>query len=222
MKIFKKIGDNLSYKDRLQLDGAYSVCHINYGKAPLFNKNDGKNITKNSRKNSLSKKEKIDDVIENIYSFNGTEKGLKKNDRIELWKNYFIEYVNAFDNLIDSLPKSVVTIYVGRQAIEIGFKYLLLKKTENIVTGHDLKKLSDCLYSEYDINDNYMDNLDKFCEFFSKYIEGENVEYFRFPEYKENNFFAGNRLDIEWLSFNLALVILKLIHFAELDDEFKK
>lgn len=31
MKIFQAIGDKLSYNDILQLDGAYSVSHINYG-----------------------------------------------------------------------------------------------------------------------------------------------------------------------------------------------
>ena len=36
MKIFQAIGDELSYKDNLQLDGAYSVAHINYGESPLF------------------------------------------------------------------------------------------------------------------------------------------------------------------------------------------
>mgnify|MGYP006982439852 CR=1 FL=1 len=36
----------MSYKDILQLDGAYSVAHINYGKAPLFNNVDGRNIAK--------------------------------------------------------------------------------------------------------------------------------------------------------------------------------
>lgn len=54
MKIFQAIGDGLSYKDILQLDGAYSVAHINYGESPLFNNIDGRNIARNSRKNSLS------------------------------------------------------------------------------------------------------------------------------------------------------------------------
>lgn len=64
-----------------------------------------------------------------------------------------------------------------------------------------------------------MENVDSFCKTFCEYIEGGNVEYFRFPEYSGNTYFAGNRLDIEWLSRNFALIILKLIHFAELEDE---
>lgn len=217
--LFKMFGNEISYKDILQLDGAFSVCHMYYGESPIFNKLDGKEIIKDSR----IKKYHIEKNIKNItdvYSFNGTEKNFKIDDRLSLWKNYFLEYVNAFDKLIYSLPKSVVTICVGRQAIELGFKYLLLKKTGKIVKEHDLKKLSNLVYYEYKIDDSYMKDVDVFCELYCKYIEGENVEYFRFPEYKGNSYFAGNNLDINWLSYNFALVILKLIHFASLDDEF--
>lgn len=219
MNIFKTFGDELSYEDLLQLDGAFSVSHINYDKSPIFNGNDSRDMAKNSRKDSLSSKEKIEDAVENIYSFDGTEKNFKKDDRILLWKNYWIEYINAFDKLIISLPNSVVTIYVGRQAIEIGFKYLLLKKTGQVTKKHDLEDLSNSLYLEYNINDDYMDCVNSFCKMFCNYIEGGNVEYFRFPEYKGNIYFAGNRLDIQWLSYNFALIILKLIHFANLEAE---
>ena len=130
-----------------------------------------------------------------------------------------MEYINAFDKLIELLPNSVVTTYVGRQAIEIGFKYLLLKKNGRIEATHDLGKLSKLLFTEYDINDSYMDWVETFCEKFCKYIEGGNVEYFRYPEYKKNSYFAGNRLDIEWISYNFVLIILKLIHFADLETE---
>ena len=76
-------------------------------------------------------------------SFNGTEKDFKKADRIELWKNYWLEYVNAFDKLTNILPKSIVTAYTGRQAIELGFKYLLVQKDvkEEELKTHDLKKI---------------------------------------------------------------------------------
>lgn len=118
----------MSYKDVLQLDGAFSAAHVNYGKSPILNGIDSKDLAKNSRKNSLSSEERVENVIERLYSFDGTEKDFKKVDRIVLWKNYWLEYINAFDKLIDSLPNSIVTIYVGRQAIKIGFKYLLIKK----------------------------------------------------------------------------------------------
>lgn len=219
VKLFKSFGDNLSYIDILQLDGAFAVSHLNYDKSPIFNKINSMNLVKNPRRNGLLYGDKNIDVIENLDSFDGTKKNLKKDDRLSLWKNYWLEYINAFDKLIDSLPSSVVTIYVGRQAIEIGFKYLLLKKTGQINITHDLGKLSVALFAEYDIHDTYMDWMNVFCEKFCKYIEGGNVEYFRYPEYKKSTYFAGNHMDIEWLSYNFALIILKLIHFADLDNE---
>lgn len=221
MHIFKAFGDNINYNDLIQLDGDFSVAHINYGKSPIFNGIDSKNIANNSRKHSISSEEKIDDVLGCLNSFNGTEKDYKKADNIKLWEIYWLEYINSFDKLTSILPDSVVTVYIGRQAIELGIKYLLLKKDSKGHTTHDLKKLMDLLYSEYDINDNYMDYVASFCEFYCSNIEGGNAEYFRFPEYKHNNYFAGNRLDIRWLSYNISLILLKLIHFAELEDRFE-
>ena len=66
-----------------------------------------------------------------------------------------------------------------------------------------------------------MDGIEPFCKNYCSYIEGGNAEYFRFPQYRQDAYFAGNRLDIEWLSYNFALVLLKLIHFADLDEELK-
>ncbi len=139
-------------------------------------------------------------------------------DRIILWKNYWLEYVNAFDKLIIILPKSVVTAYIGRQAIELGFKYLLIQKnvTERDLKTHNLEKLAALLWSKYVINGDYMEGILDFCNIYSKMIEGENVEYFRYPEYNKSTYFAGNRLDIEWLSYNFSLILLKLLHFAGL------
>lgn len=220
MNIFKTFGRKLSYKDIMQLDGAFSVAHINYGKSPIFNKVNSKGFTENSRKNSVSCKDKIENLSEYLYAFNGTGQNVKIDDRVLLWENYWLEYINAFDNLIKSLPNSVVTVYVGRHAVEIGMKYLLLKKTNHIKNEHDLGILSDLLFTEYNIKDDYMEYINEFCEFFCKYIEGENSEYFRYPDYKKNTFFAGNNLDIEWILYNLSLIILKLIHFADLEAKF--
>lgn len=217
---FQNIGDQGSYKDLLQLDGAYSVAHINYGNFPQFNGEDGKNIAKNSRRNSLSSMEHVEDVLASLSAMNGTEKDYKKADRIILWKNYWLEYVNAFDKLIIILPKSVVTVYIGRQAIELGFKYLLIQKnvTERDLRTHNLEELAALLWSKYVINEDYMEGVLDFCDIYSKMIEGENVEYFRYPEYNKSTYFAGNRLDIEWLSYNFSLILLKLLHFAGLKD----
>lgn len=197
MNIFKSFGVEHSYKDIIQLDGAFSVTHINCGKSPMFNKISSKDLASNSRKNSISCKEKIENVNEYLYSFNGTEQNIKKDDRVLLWKNYWLEYINTFDNLIKSLPNSVVTAYIGRHAIEIGIKYLLLKKTNQIKNEHDLGLLSNLLFNEYNIQEDYMKYVNEFCEFFCKYIEGGNSEYFRYPDYKKKAFFAGNNLDIK-------------------------
>ena len=161
MEFLRAQGYKLSYKDVLQLDGAFSAAHINYGKSPEFNGVDSKNVAKNSRKNSISSKNHIEDIFEALNSFNGTEKDFKKADRIELWKNYWLEYVNAFDKLTNILPKSIVTAYTGRQAIELGFKYLLVQKDvkEGELKTHDLKKLSDLLNSKNIFAEEYMEEI---------------------------------------------------------------
>lgn len=153
MNIFKSFGVEHSYKDVIQLDGAFSVTHINYGKSPIFNKISSKDFAENSRKNSVSCKNKIENLSEYLYSFNGTEQNVKKDDRILLWENYWLEYINAFDNLIKILPNSVVTAYVGRHAVEIGMKYLFLKRTNQIKNEHDLGNLTNLLFDEYNIKD---------------------------------------------------------------------
>ncbi len=215
MNIFKILG-NISYKDIIQLDGAFSINHLNYKKYPKFHNNSGKNILKISQK-SL---DKIEDYTKDFECFNGTEKNCTKNTRLTLWKNYWLEYINSFDKLVNLLPYSIVTVFIGRQAVELGFKFLLLKKTNEITKTHNLEILSKQFFFEYKINYDYFDYVYEFCDKFCKYIEGENSEYFRFPEYRENNYFAGNGTDMKWLSYNLALIILKLLHFANLENEF--
>ena len=44
MNVFKELGKDLNYKDILQVDGAFSACHINYGKSLKFNGADSKNM----------------------------------------------------------------------------------------------------------------------------------------------------------------------------------
>ena len=53
MNVFKELGKDLNYKDILQVDGAFSACHINYGKSLKLNGADSKNMAQNSRKNSF-------------------------------------------------------------------------------------------------------------------------------------------------------------------------
>ena len=52
-----------------------------------------------------------------------------------------------------------------------------------------------------------------------KKYNAKEVEEGKYEFWKENNYFAGNRTDMKWLSYNLALIILKLIHFDNLDYE---
>ena len=215
---------DIKYTDGLELDGAFSVTHINYECSPKFHGEDAKDIAQSSRKNSITSKDKIDDVLDNIRMFNGAEKNYIITDRIYLWKKYWFEYIEAFDKSMKVMPDSVVTVYIGRHAIELGLKYLIMVKKGGIVKSHDLKKLYDEFDSEYKIQEQYqeqyMEWMDLFCELYGKYIEGDNPEYFRFPEYKGNANFAGNRLDIRWLCYNLSLIIFKLLHFSGLEDEY--
>ena len=112
----------------MELDGAFSVSHINYGKSPVFDGIDGKNIAIESRRNSITTNDKVDDVLNSINAFNGAEKDFGEDDVIQLWEMYWLEYINAFDKLTLTLPNSVVTIFLGRHAVELGIKYLLAKK----------------------------------------------------------------------------------------------
>lgn len=221
MNIFKSFGEEFDYSDILQLDGCFSVAHINYGKSPLFNGLSGKAIARDSREQGISSEERIDDVLDSLHSFDGTEKNFNEDDRIASWKHYWLEYINAFDAMANSMPDSIVTAFIGRQAIEIGIKYLLLKRTNDIVRTHDLKVLSEKLFEAYGISEEYMEDMLLFCSWYSTYLEGENEMYFRYPEYRGGKFFAGNNLDIKWLSYNFALLLLKLIHFADLEAEFE-
>lgn len=191
--MFKKYGNDISYRDILQVDGADATCHAFYGKSPVFNGISEKNI----------------------------EDELKK-DKICRWKEYWVEYINVFDKLINILPDSVVTINIGRQAVEIGFKYLIVKKNGEIRKSdrtHNLSELSNTVFKEYSINDDYMKYVDVFCRVYNERIENGYVEYFRFPEYKNSEYFDGTFLDIDWLSYNFTLILLKLMHFAGIDDE---
>jgi hypothetical protein len=210
MKLFEAFGDCLNYEDILQLDGAFSVAHANYGKSPLFNDINDEPLVEVLRKRIL--------LSEDMRSFIGVEGDYSKDNRELLWKGFWLEYINAFDKLTSLLPNSIATAFVGRQTIEIGFKYLLLKKNGKVSFTHDLGELSDAFFSEYKVNDEYMRWVDDFCKTYCKYIEGKHAEYFRYPEYQKA-FFAGNCLDIKWLSYNFALILLKLIHFAGLDTE---
>lgn len=221
MELFESLGNHLSYEDVLQCDGAFAAAHINYGKSPEFVGDSSISLAQSSRRGSISSEDEVADVLATLRAFDGTESGLKRPDRLELWKSYWLEYVNAFDRLVVVLPRSVVTSYVGRHAIELGLKYNLLVLGYELPVSHKLDELIQRLREKCPSKARYMKWVPEFLESYSKFIEGRNVEYFRYPDYKGGKFFAGNRLDLEWLHYNFALVLLKLIHLAGLDDEAK-
>lgn len=210
MYIEMRYDRKVNYKEIIQLDGAHASCHANYGKSPEFNGRPANEIMK------CDKKEQDTDTVRN----------LKKEEKIVRWENYWLEYINAFEHMKKVLPESVVTIYIGRQATEIGIKYLLKKKNYNFKNTHDLGELAAELFSEYNIDYKhnkdyeYMEYVDAFCKKYCENIEDNYVEYFRFPEYKKGNvFFAGENLGITWLVYNFSLILCKLLHFAGLDEE---
>lgn len=93
---------------------------------------------------------------------------------------------------------------------------IIIKNIINNGTNSQLERISRFNVGKYSIEEPYMGEIPDFCNCYSKMLEGDNVEYFRYPEYSRKRYFAGNRLDIEWLSYNFALILLKLLQFANL------
>lgn len=148
MRFFKSFGDSLNYKEILPLDGAFSRAHALYSGSPIFFGSDGETLVQDARKLALPPDVEGSSAVEYLHMFDGTESGYDRASRRIIWKAYWLEYIHAFDQLISVLSDSIVTVYVGRQAIELGFKYLLLEKTGQIEKTHDLGKLAHALISE--------------------------------------------------------------------------
>lgn len=202
--------------DCIQLDAAFEKFHRNYDQNPLFNGKKLSDFNFNILKNEfiIHKKNFEDD------SYRGTTKRYSKKDKLELWKCYFDEYINSFNKMTEVLPKSIVTVYIGRHAIELGLKYLIIKKSNVVKKEHNLGILAkevSCLYNLDDLKDNNLESFESFCSFYCNNIEGNNTEYFKYPEYKSLNIFNGNHLDIEWLSYNFAIIILKIKYIDNLN-----
>ncbi len=215
MKSFRILGDEIDYKELLQLDGALSVAHKSYNTSTIFSEIDCYNPCSDNQYDKIALGDDTEKILTKLFSFNGTENNDNKDYRVEAWKAYWEEYINAFDILSISLPNSVVTAYIGRHAIELGFKYIILKQTNEIALTHSLKDLSVLFFKKCAASDSYLSDIISFCELYEEYLEGSKVEYFRFPEYKNSLLFSGNHLDISWLSYNMALVLLKLTHYSE-------
>lgn len=143
MSLFASFGNELSYEDVIQLDGAFAATHVNYGKAPLFNGAPHEDSNWESRKEFIfSSGLSIEETVERIRSVDGTATDFGVAERTALWRDYWLEYINIFNVLTGTHPDSVATVFVGRQAIEVGFKYLLFKNTYHFPKTHDLGVLS--------------------------------------------------------------------------------
>ena len=53
MKMFKKYGNDISYRDILQVDGADATWHVLYCKSPIFNGISAKNIEDELKKDKI-------------------------------------------------------------------------------------------------------------------------------------------------------------------------
>lgn len=217
--IFKMIKDSgQNYQDILQADGTFYACHRLYGKHPIFHtaSDQGKTVPDSCGEATPAP---VPFSIGVAIRTDGTKTHTSDQATQRLWQQYWYENIEAFRILTDSLPQSIVTAYVGRQSIETGFKYLLKKQHAVFKKSHDLGYLADILFQTYHLSDvSYMEYVNSFCHSYFNNIEGKNSEYFRYPEYKNDRTFAGTNLDIQWLSYNFALILLKLQH---LDNENK-
>ena len=205
--MFEGLGENLTYKSGIQMDGVFPACHALYGKHPLFN---GKELCVRHEKKVLNAN--CSNIAEEARKYNDIDKNYNKDELVYMWKEFWMEYVNSFDILSRSHPKSIVTSYIARHAVELGFKYLLLKENDEYERTHKLGELAKKFVSNSKGDTSYMENVVEFCEGYDKYIEGDCSEFLRYPEYKDG-YFGGNDLDLEWLSFNLAIIILQQIKY---------
>lgn len=212
-------GYKLSYTDIIQVDSAIYGAHLNYSKSPIFDKVARKDLESQLKEHEKISGRSVTDIVSYQYSIEPTYKNPNPKDRIILWENYWQEYIKIFVLLINLSSRSIATTYIGRHAIELGFKYLLLKKTDKIYKTHDLAELSHILFQKYNITEEYMQYIDLFCNKYCRHIEGGNSEYFKYPEYRYDTYFAGDFLDADWICYNFTLIILKLIKFSDLEIE---
>lgn len=196
MELFSALGANIDHRNLIQLDGTSPSQHALYERSPVFS---------DTTTSSLSRK--LD---------------LESDDRkrLELWKHFWLEYIDSFDTLATVRPDSVATAYLGGHAVELGFKYLLLAKTNSFIRTHNLGVLAEKVNNAYSPLPAYCDWIVDFCTLYQKRVEEGHIEYFRYPEYggaEGSSLFKGMKLDIHWISYNLALITLKLLHLAGIE-----
>ena len=69
-------------------------------------------------------------VLDSIRKFNGADKRIIKLQIESICGKYWFDYIEAFDKSTKVMPDSVVTVYIGRHAIELGLKYLIMERKE--------------------------------------------------------------------------------------------
>lgn len=136
--------------------------------------------------------------------------------QMALWRDYWLEYTDAFDKLQAISPDSLAAVFIGRHAVELGLKYLLIKRSGALFKTHALGKLAhELLLSGFSKETECMSDIVAFCEHFSESMESDDSECFCFPEDQDSRRSVRGHLDNRWICLNLTLVLLKLHHLDE-------
>ena len=118
--MFETFGNDINFKDLIQLDGAFSISHIYYGESPKFYGVDARNIAILSRRNKYSSKEKIENVIDN-----------HKDMRVV--KNLY----EAYDMSFKLNPYSINDLFFAQKMILSGFTIESAEFREDKVENND-------------------------------------------------------------------------------------
>lgn len=212
----------IDYQCGFQLDGTDPVLHANYKRTPILNNTKLSDLPFPQIKKKLSafKYPGLDIYHPDFeHKFLDLINDCDCDNRLKLWECFWLDYYKAFDSMAYINEFSIVSTYLGRHATELGLKYLILKEKDKIPPTHNLEDLARELISDKLNEYPYFNDVTTFLRLYEAHIEGGRPEYFRYPEYKNDGFFAGINLDISWINEEIAIVLLKLIHYAGLDQE---
>lgn len=172
MRLFEVLDEKMSHSDTIQVDGAFAIAHVrNDMTSELHEANTGAGSAQ-SGSLEMGSAEYVGTFHASITSFVGTKSGLSMEERLDLWRRYWFEYISAFDTLTRALPDSVATAYMGGHAVELGFKYVLLAKNGSVERTHSLGRLSELVIRRFANKEKYLDWMVEFCESYELYLEG--------------------------------------------------
>ena len=120
MKVFKSF--DIDYDDIIQLDGASPFAHKMYSSSSLFHGIDGQETSEKRSDYKLSEK-MTEDIINLFVSSDTTEKNIKEKDRIELWKEYWLEYIGS-SAFISTSPACRTLVWPPKGVFRIGRTWL--------------------------------------------------------------------------------------------------